>query len=225
MSDNNDDSVDVSNTVLHLFNLGLLKELWSNGDYFEVGQQDIALLIAHNSRDGASANAEINDYEGVTYSVADFDEINCIKRKIVGRKIKKFDALKAWINEILPSKLFEIRDNQLLISYAWDGMRYHKGEVLTNKVFEPTGPQQLKSWCAHITRRTIFTNPRLGLCHFLDLYACIFALIMGRAANENEIPSASTIRCNIARLKNLDLHDQRREYLKLSQDLSLCGNS
>ena len=127
------------------------------------------MLATHKGRDGASVNAKTNDFGGTTYSVADFDEIKCIKRKIVGRKIKKFDALKAWINEILPSKLFEIRDNQLLISYARDGMRYHKGEVLTNKVFEPTGPQQLKSWCAHIICRTIFANPRLSLYHFLDL--------------------------------------------------------
>ena len=114
-------------------------------------------------------------------------------------------------------KAFEIRDNQLLMSYARDRMRYNKGEVLINEVFEPTGPRQLKSWCAQIIHHTIFTNPRLGPCHFPDLYACMFALITRRAATENEVPSASTIRLHIARLDNLDLHDQRQEYLKLSQ--------
>ena len=75
-------------------------------------------MAAHKSRDGASANALINYYDNATYSVVDFDEIKCVKRNILGRKIKNFDALKARINEILPSKLFEIRDNQLMMSYT-----------------------------------------------------------------------------------------------------------
>ena len=118
VSDDDDESADASNTVSQLFNLGLLKELWSNRGYFKVGQQDIAFLAAHKSRDGASANALINYYDNATYSVVDFDEIKCVKRNILGRKIKNFDALKARINEILPSKLFEIRDNQLMMSYT-----------------------------------------------------------------------------------------------------------
>ena len=84
----------------------------------------------------------------MTYSIVDFDAIKSIKRKILGRKMKNMDTLKTWINKSLHSKLFQIRDGQLLMSHALDGMHYSGGEVPTNQIFELTGPGELRSECA-----------------------------------------------------------------------------
>ena len=102
VSDDNSDLGDAppsTNTVMNLFNLGSLKDLWSNGDYFEIGRQEIALLAAYKCRDNSSTNAEINNCGGETYSIADFDEIDGTKKTVLVRKIKNFDTLKVWINE------------------------------------------------------------------------------------------------------------------------------
>ena len=208
-----------------LFDRGSIKELWRAGDYDEVGRWEIALLAAYEGRDGISANAQINDYGGMTYSIVDFDAIKSIKKKILRRKMKNMDTLKTWVNESLPSKLFQIREGQLLMSYAQDGKRYNEGEVLTNQIFEPTGPRQLKSDCAQIIRHILFTNPRLGLCSFPDIFACMFLLVSGQAATEKEIPSASIIRSHMTKLNNYNLHYQRQACVALANDLSPCGNS
>ena len=135
------------------------------------------------------------------------------------------DTLKTWINESLPLKIFQIREGQLCMSYARDGNRYNEGEVLTNQIFEPTGPRQLKSSCAQIIRHILFTNPRLGLCSFPDIFACMFLLVSGQAATEKEIPSASIIRSHMTKLNNYNLHYQRQACVALANDLSPCGNS
>ena len=138
--------------------------------------------------------------------------------------MKNMNTLKIWVNESLPPKLFQIREGQLLMNCARDRKRYNEGEVLTNQIFEPSGPRQLKSDCAQIIRHILFTNPRLGLCSFPDIFACMFLLVSGRAATEKEIPSASTIRSHVTKLNNYDLHDQRQAFVALANDLSPCGN-
>ena len=92
-----------------------------------------------------------------------------------------------WINTSLPLKHFQVRDGQLLLSYDLDVLRYNEGVGLNSEMFEPTGLRQLKLDCAHIIPHILFTKPRLGLCSFPDLFACMFLLTAGRVATEKEI--------------------------------------
>ena len=95
---------------------------------------------------------------------------------------------------------------------------------LINQIFEPPGPRQLKSDSAQIIRHILFTNPKVGISKFPELFASMFVLITGRAPEEREITSPSTIRSHVERLNNFDLYDIGQMFVELTKDLSHCGN-
>ena len=113
LSENNDDHMDngstSSNAALQILNLGSLKELWNNGDYYEeVSRWEIVILAAHKCRSGSFANAEILSYGDMAYSIADFDAVKSIEDNVLGRKLKNFDMLRQWINASVPSNRFQV---------------------------------------------------------------------------------------------------------------------
>ena len=90
--DNSTDNYSPPNTTLQPFNLEWLKELWNGGDFEEVDCKEIALFAAYEDRGGSPGKAEINNYGGMTYSIADFDAIKSIRKKILDLKVKNTDT-------------------------------------------------------------------------------------------------------------------------------------
>ena len=78
------------------------------------------------------------------------------------------------------TKLFNVRDGQFLMKYIRDGIQFNTGEGLTHEIFEASGPWQLKSESAQIIRHILFTNPKIGLSKFPELYTSMFVLIAGK---------------------------------------------
>ena len=77
-------------------------------DYKELGRQDIDLLAVHKGRGQRSANDEILNYDGMTYSITKFDPIKSIEENVYGRKVKNSDKLRQWINVSLHLKHFQV---------------------------------------------------------------------------------------------------------------------
>jgi len=67
---------------------------------------------------------------GYPYSIEQYQAISNIDKSTLSRKCKNFDKLREWINESNPTKLFNVKDDQLLLEYATDGGRYNVGERL-----------------------------------------------------------------------------------------------
>ena len=217
------DNSDPNANAIKLFNLGALKLLWKEHEYEEVGRREIALKNAHTGIDGTLTNLEILEYGGRTYSIAEHQAIAAISKSTIARKLQNFHRLKQWINDTNPTRLFRIEQQQLILEFVSDGRGYQT-DRLTNQIFEPSGPRQLKSQCAQIIRHILFTNPKVAISKFPELYTAMFVLINGRAPKECQIPSPSTIRSNIERLNQFDLYDIGQMFVDLSKDNSPCGN-
>ena len=218
-----------------LFDLGILKRLWSNGDEKEVGRRQIALLAAHEEKIAARnenreadevktrkyANYQLNRLAFSTYSVKDFGCIFAVDASTLGNKIRSFEKLIDFVNK---SARLQIRAGQLIAEWLYDVSRYNEGVPLIADMFEPTGPRELKSEAAFILRHIKYTFPKIGTSKMPELLVYMHVLLGGKAPDDQAVPSAATIRSNNTRLNSLDEHGIREEFRKLSKDLSPCGN-
>ena len=187
-------------------NYGYLQKLWEEGEYDEVGRLEIAAFNAHATprKDRCYTNAQINDHGGKTFSIIEYEAIVNIGRSDLGNKHRNFTKLRKWINDSSPTKLFQLRDDQLIMDYVHSGKRWNGGEGLYREVFEPTGPKQLKPDSAFIIRHILFTCPGIGISKFPEVFTSFHVLLTGTAPSAGQLPSPSTIRSHCKQLGILD---------------------
>ena len=112
----------------------------------------------------AHANCPIQECGGkFSCSIADFDAIKGIPKTKLGRKLRNFTLVRQEINEHSNMTLFRIRDDKLLLRHVHDAKRWNEGEELTQDLFEPTGPRQLKPEVAFQMRHVLFAFPKIGM--------------------------------------------------------------
>ena len=87
--EDDDTDEDVCCSVLHLFNLGELKELVRTGHMKEVGRREVALLSAHAGMSRQAANFIISGLGGLPYSIEDYEEIEAIPKSDMGKKARQ----------------------------------------------------------------------------------------------------------------------------------------
>ena len=124
----------------------------------------------------------------------------------------------------LPNTLHNVKKGQRIIEYVCHGEDYTSDKDLTNGMFEPTGPRELKSEAAFILRHMRMVCPQLGGTKLNELLSYAYVLFKNRPPTEADLPSASTVRNSSTRLNNLDEYELTQDFVALAEDFSPCGN-
>jgi hypothetical protein len=155
---------------------------------------------------------------GYPYSIEQYQAISNIEKSTLSKKRKK------WINESNPTKLFNVKDDQLLLEYATDRGRYNVGERSPKCLFDTTGKGQMKSEQAQLIRHITFTNPGIKTSKFPELYTAFFVLITGHAPTKEEVPSPEAVRINMERLNKIDKYFIGQMFADIAKEPSPCDN-
>ena len=124
----------------------------------------------------------------------------------------------------LPNTLHNVKKGQRIIEYVCHGEDYTSDKHLTNGLFEPTGPRELKSEAAFILRHMRMVCPQLGGTKLNELLSYAYVLFKNRPPTEADLPSAATVRISSTRLNNLDEYELTQDFVALAEDFSPCGN-
>ena len=219
--DDDDNAEDEGDSVLHLFNLRAMKELVRKGQLKEVGRREILLLAAHSGRSRHSANCQIVNLGGLSYSIEECGAISEIPKSDMSKKKGNFNKLRAWMNHSLPFEYMRIGDDENLLEFARNMERWNEGVRLQVEIMNGNN---LTTKSAAIMRHILYSNPKIGWAAFILLLNQFFVLIAGRPAKEDEFPSLLTVRSNIARLDRFDEYELKKNIDKFTQTLSPRGN-
>lgn len=139
---------------------------------------------------------------------ARYDVIDCLE-KLTPRELSNaalnFKRIRKDIASNVRFGLFQPSEDQLLLDYINDGLRYSNGSRLPSKLFIPTqnSSRFMTDVAGHCIRHIIF-NYCVPLSRFPGLLNCFAVLLLGTALSQDNIPAIPTIRNRIYRLQEID---------------------
>ena len=173
--------------------------------------------------DRIKANALIEKLGGIPRSVADFDAIKSIGAKHLGKLCYRIDELQRELMDKLSHGLFQIGEEEYLLSWFCSEVKWNEGERLRRtmtRVSQGNSKSMMSEESANIIRHILFEY-KIPLSKFGGLPNMFSVLLFGHKLKDEDFSSASTIRTWMDRLAVIDKHYQsemdKKVYLEKSK--------
>ena len=188
-----------------------IRQMIEDGEWIEAGSLHIAAGSASNGHDRIRANAAIAKLGGVVRSKEEYEAIVGIGKSRLNTICSKIDELQNELMGKIPLGLFQIADDEYLLSWLVYGTRWNDGERLKRRIMQKSkdnSQPMLTEESAHIIR-TILFEYKIPLSKFGGLLNLFAVLLLGRELDDDQYPATATIRVWLDRLAVLDKHYQR----------------